>query len=157
MMKGCDSEEEQAMNRRRVFVAAAVLGVLLMSCSSSGGSGFGKFTADDGVRALQKAGVELGDMHPMTKQDYGIAPMVATSAVRFTIPSLGPDKGGRIMAFASQGDLDRTKTYYDDLHKASAALFSWTFVKANVLVQINGDLPEAQARTYEAALARLGT
>jgi hypothetical protein len=31
-------------------------------------------------------------------------------------------------------------------------LFSWVFVKDNIVVQINGDLPEEQAKKYEAAL-----
>jgi hypothetical protein len=36
--------------------------------------------------------------------------------------------------------------------KASAAFFSWVFVKGDVVVQINGDLSEDKARQYEAAI-----
>ena len=60
-----------------------------------------------------------------------------------------------MLAFKSKDDLDRTEAYYDDLGKASALFFSWTFVKGNLLVQINGDLPDAQAHAYEAALNTL--
>ena len=56
------------------------------------------------------------------------------------------------MSFGNQGDLDRTKAYYDKWGKESARLFSWTFAHNNLLVQINGKLPEAKARAYEAAL-----
>ena len=33
-----------------------------------------------------------------------------------------------------------------------AMLFSWVFVRDNILVQINGELPEAKAKQYETAL-----
>ena len=41
------------------------------------------------------------------------------------------------------------KAYYDDLGEGSAMLFSWTAVKDNILIQINGDLPEEK---YKKAL-----
>jgi hypothetical protein len=41
------------------------------------------------------------------------------------------------------------------LGKENAAFFSWVFVKDNILVQINGNLPEEQAKKYEAALNAL--
>ena len=44
---------------------------------------------------------------------------------------------------------------YKELGQASAAFFSWLFIRDNVLVQINGDLPEDRARQYEEALATL--
>lgn len=91
----------------------------------------------------------------MTKDDYGMAPMAAVEGTHFLIPSLCSDCGGRILSFAAQPDLDMTKAYYDSLGKSSAAFFSWTFVKDNILVQINGDLPEAKARKYESALGNL--
>jgi hypothetical protein len=37
-----------------------------------------------------------------------------------------------------------------------AAFFSRVFVKDNILVQINGDLPETKANQYQAALNKLG-
>jgi hypothetical protein len=47
------------------------------------------------------------------------------------------------------------KNYYNELGRQSAALFSWVFVKDNILIQINGDLPETTARKYEAAIIDL--
>ena len=95
----------------------------------------------------------------MIPKDYGLAPLVAKEGTYFVIPSLvknpGEEAGGRVMSFGTQADLDTTKAYYDNLAKASAAFFSWTFVNGNELVQINGDLPEPKARQYEAALKTL--
>jgi hypothetical protein len=84
-----------------------------------------------------------------------MAPMTAVEGTHFLIPSICDDCGGRIFSFATQPDLDVTKAYYVALGKGSAAFFSWVFVKDNILLQINGDLPDAKAKQYETALNNL--
>ncbi len=116
---------------------------------------FQKWTTAQVVEAFQVAGLEVENPRPMTKNDYGMAPMRAVEATRFLIPSLCPDCGGRIFSFATRDDLEITKKYYEELGKSSALFFSWVFAKDNILVQINGDLPEARAREYENALNAL--
>lgn len=91
----------------------------------------------------------------MTKDDDGMALMVAVEGTSFLIPSLGEDRGGRIRSFDSPEDLEKTKAYSVKLGKESAAFFSWVFVKDNILVQIDGNLPEEHAKKYEAALNAL--
>ncbi|WP_121638842.1 hypothetical protein [Virgibacillus sp. Bac330] len=59
----------------------------------------------------------------------------------FTL-SVGEDSGGRIMKFENRTDLEDTKEYYDSMAEESTLLFSWTMAKDNILVQINGELPE---------------
>jgi len=117
---------------------------------------FQQWAGEDLVQALQNAGLEVEGSTPMTKDDYGMAPMVAVDAIHFFIPSLCSDCGGRIYSFSSQNDLDLMKTYYEDLGKSSALFFSWVFAKDNLLIQINGDLPEDKAREYENVLLNLG-
>lgn len=104
------------------------------------------------VDAFKIAGLEAENARPMTVDDYGMAPMLALEATRFIIPSLCADCGGRIMSFNKNEDLEVVKNYYDELAKSSALFFSWVFVKDNILVQINGDLPEPIAKQYETAL-----
>ncbi len=87
----------------------------------------------------------------MNKEDYGLAPLVG-DGLRFLIPSLCADCGGRVFVVNNEDDMMRLKAYYDEMSKASAILFSWTFRRGNVLVQLNGDLPEQQAKAYEATL-----
>lgn len=117
------------------------------------------FTAQQAVDAFKAARLDVGNPRPMVKDDYGAAPMMASDAIIFELTSLGPDsqgmRHGRVMAFANAADLNTTKTYYVTLGKGSALLFSWVYDSANLLVQINGDLPEAQAVKYQAALAAL--
>lgn len=113
---------------------------------------FQKWRSPQVVNAFQGAGLEAENPRTMTKDDYGMAPMTAVEGTRFLIPSLGQDSGGRILSFAAQQDLDLMRQYYVELGRSSALFFSWVFVSDNVLVQINGDLPEDKAMQYEAAL-----
>lgn len=97
--------------------------------------------------------MKIGGVRPMTRDDYGMAPMLADEGTRFLVPSLGPDNGGRIMSFSNAEDLAKMKAYYDDMKKTSAALFSWTATRHNLLLQMSGDMPEKQFHgLFEAVL-----
>ena len=137
-------------NKLMAFLTAILIVIALTACSNQ------KLTSTDIVNVFKSASLEVDNARPMTKDDYGMAPMRAIEGTHFLIPSLCSDCGGRILSFSSQEDLEATKTYYEDLGKNSAAFFSWVFVKDNILVQINGDLPEEKARQYESALNSLG-
>ena len=117
---------------------------------------FQKWTSTEVAEAFQSASLEAENTRPMTKDDYGAAPMRAIEGTRFIVPSICPDCGGRIMSFSNQEDLEITKAYYEEIGKNSAILFSWVFVKDNILVQINGSLAEEKAKQYESALLTLG-
>lgn len=108
-------------------------------------------TPQDVIDAFKAAGLEAENVRAMTKDDYGIAPM-ASEGLRFYIPSLGADEGGRVMYYEDPVILQAAKTYYEELGKSSSIFFSWVFVNGNILVQINGDLPEEQALRYQSAL-----
>ena len=113
---------------------------------------FARWTSEEVFDAFLQADVELGSTYEMTPEDFGMTPMVATEAHRILIPSLGKEPGGCLFIFNNQQDLDLTKSYYDDLGTSSALLFSWTIVRDNVLLQIDGTMPEEQMLTYEQAL-----
>lgn len=130
--------------------------VVLVTALALAGCGAGqRWTCQQAIDAFQAADLEAENAKAMTKEDYGMAPMLTEEGMRFLIPSLCDDCGGRVMSFTKGADLERTKAYYDDLGKQSAMFFSWTFARGNILVQINGDLPEEQARKYEDALSDL--
>lgn len=105
------------------------------------------------LEAFRAAGLEAEGVTPLTKDDYGMAPYVG-SGFRFLIPSLGEDSGGRVFAVENKAEREQLRQYYEELGKASALFFSWVFVdEANgILVQINGDLPEDQAKRYQAVV-----
>lgn len=126
--------------------------VVLAACGGSTATPAAKaVTADAIVAAFKAAGLEAETPTKLTREDYGMAPFVC-EGVRFLIPSLGADKGGRVFLCPNTGDRDKLAIYYQSLGKSSAALFSHVFTKGNVLVQINGQLKDDQAKKYEAAL-----
>jgi hypothetical protein len=135
--KGCGS----------LFVLAFVfilLASILMGCGK-------QTTGDDVVASFKAAGLEAEKPTAMTKDDYKVAPYVC-KGTHFFIPSIGETAGGRIFICDNSEDRDLISNYYTELGKASALFFSWVFVKDNIVVQINGDLPEEKARQYEAAI-----
>ncbi len=86
----------------------------------------------------------------MTREDYGGAPTVG-EGTRFLIPSLGADKGGRIFT-GPPAALEQLRGYYVETGRGGPAFFSHTFMRDNVLVQIDGQLPADKAGQYDAAL-----
>ena len=60
------------------------------------------------VRALQAAGLEGEDTHPLTREEYGSIPALASEGIRFSTPSLCPDCGGLVLSFEDPNDLEAT-------------------------------------------------
>lgn len=116
---------------------------------------FDLWNVQQAQEAIMDAGLEFANPTNMTKDDYGLAPMSAAEAVHFFLPSLCADCGGRLYSFANVEDLSLMETYYKELGRQSAMFFSWVFIKDNILIQINGDLPEELAKMYEAAIDML--
>lgn len=115
---------------------------------------FAKFSSQEVANAFKAAGLESENLRPMTRDDYGSAPFVG-EGTRFFIPSLGEGSGGRVIAVDSLVNREALRTYYESLGQQSALFFSWVFVRDNIVVQINGDLSEDDARQYEAVLNSL--
>lgn len=133
-------------------VALVLLAVSLLTSACGGAPRFEKWSASQAAEAIQQAGLQFQNPRPMGKEDYGLAPMNATEAIRFFLPSLCADCGGRLYSFSTKEDMDLMEKYYVELGKASGAFFSWVFTYDNLLIQINGDLSEERAREYEKVL-----
>lgn len=94
----------------------------------------------------------------MTKEDFGIAPMSATSAKIFSLIETDNEdeqQNARLLTFDNLDDLKATKKYYDDLGKDSAMLFSYTAVNEDelLLMQFNGQLPKELVEKYTQAVS----
>lgn len=107
------------------------------------------------VQAFKDGGMPIASTAPMTRQDYGMAPLLATEGTHFTISTLKNGGGGRAFTFSSNDDRDKMKKYYDELGKTSAAFYSHTLTANRVLVQINGDVPDTEAKKYQDLLAKV--
>ena len=115
-----------------------------------------KYKSQEAIDVLKAAGLEAEQVRPMTAKDYGSIPYLGVEALRFFVPSIGFDNGGRVLTFDNMDSLERTKEYYDELGRYNPAFYSWIFTVENLLVQINGKLPDNKAKQYEVALGKLG-
>ena len=105
----------------------------------------------DVVDAFLAAGLECERPEALIVDD-GAAPFVAREATRFAMPSVCDGCSGRIYSFFDQAELDKARRYYVDLGNQAPQFFSWIYTRDNVLVQLNGQLPEDQALRYRRAL-----
>ena len=131
--------------------AAICLALACLLVLSTFGCSPKAMTGETVIAAFKKAGLEAESVRPMTSQDYGTAPKVC-KGTRFFIPSLGPDNGGRVFICSNTKDRDALTGYYNGLAAMGSIYVSWVFFKGNVVVQINGLLPDETARKYEAAI-----
>jgi hypothetical protein len=105
----------------------------------------------DVVDAFLAAGLECESPEVLAVDD-GVAPFIAVEATRFMMPSVCDGCSGRIYSFDDQAELTSAKRYYVELGNQDPQFFSWIYTKDNILVQINGQLPEEQALLYRQAL-----
>jgi hypothetical protein len=132
--------------KTNLFVPVACMLMLFMSsCASQ------PVTAERIISAFKNAGLEAENTRPMSKEEYGTAPQVC-HGTRFFIPSLGSGNGGRIFICDNTNDRDALTNYYNGIAAQGSIYVSWVFVKGNVVVQINGQLPDETAKKYEAAI-----
>lgn len=111
---------------------------------------------DDIIEAFSQQSLVVYNPRDMTKDDFGIAPMSATSAKIFSLVETDNEdeqQNARLLTFDNLDDLKATKKYYDDLGKDSAMLFSYTAVNEDelVLMQFNGQLPQELVEKYAKA------
>lgn len=140
----------------KIVVALSILSLIVLALAGCGGAGQASLTPDQIVTAFQEAGLEAAQPVAMTADDYGMAPYVA-KGVHFVIPSLCEDCGGRAFV-GTRDEIEQLAKFYEEAGQASALLFSWTFKTpgGRGLVQINGDLPEADALRYKAVMEAIG-
>ncbi len=109
-------------------------------------------TAAQVIAAFKAAGLEAESPTPMTAKDYQPAPYSGDQAAHFLIPSLCAECGGRVFIFSDADNQEAVAGFYHSLSLRGGPYFSWVFQKGNILVQINGDLPQDKAKAYQAAL-----
>lgn len=111
---------------------------------------------DDIIETFTQQSLVVYNPRDMTKEDFGIEPMSATSAKIFSLVETDNEddqRNARLLTFDNLDDLKATKQYYDDLGKDSAMLFSYTAVNEDdlVLMQYNGQLSRDLVEKYAKA------
>lgn len=145
--------------KSRSWLAPAALGLLAAVVIAAAASlywhftRFDRFVSADAIAAFRDARLEVGALMPV--ETAGPTPQTHREGTRFMIPSLGQDSGGRVFSFETQRDLDAKQAYYDNAGRNVLFGFSWVFTHRNLLLQINGSLPRAEAIRYRDALLGL--
>ena len=130
------------------FIGSAVFSGIKLPASPD----FQKWTSQEVITQFQAAGLETGAPVSLTSEDFNMFIRKTDDATFFFIPSACEGCRGRVFAYSNKTDLNLTKSYYENLAKGGNWLYSWLFVKDNILVQMPGDIPEDIAKKFEKEL-----
>jgi hypothetical protein len=109
-------------------------------------------SSEEVVQAFRDRGLEVGKSYPVEQEpgwDERPVPKTYEEATRFEIPSLGEDSGGRVFVFRSQRSLNTVREYYEGL---PTSIRPYVYVENGVLLQLNGNMSESEARKYKDVL-----
>ncbi|GAB6575088.1 TPA: stress protein [Bacillus cereus] len=104
------------------------------------------------IDEFKAAGLEAENPSDLPEKEFG---NTRKEAKRILVPALGEDSGGRVFEFKNKEDLEKAKKYYDDLGNGNQMLFSHTYAKGNFLIQMNGDMEDAQFNKYKEVMDKV--
>lgn len=108
------------------------------------------------IDVFHSAGLSAEVIRGLPKDERdGLSTWMVVEATPFQLSPQEQDRGV-LLAFHDPADLERMRAYYVGLGKSLPQYKSWVFVQGNILLQINGDVPEAKAKEYAAVLDALG-
>ncbi|MCU4986688.1 stress protein [Bacillus thuringiensis] len=136
-------------------LAVLLIGALLLfglSACDSVKSMTSNLTVGKVIEEFKAAGLEADNPSDLPEKEFG---NTRKEAKRILVPALGEDSGGRIFEFKNKEDLEKAKKYYDDLGNGNQMLFSHTYAKGNFLIQMNGDMEDAQFNKYKEVMDKV--
>ncbi|PHC44550.1 stress protein [Bacillus toyonensis] len=136
-------------------LAVLLIGALLLfglSACDSVKSMTSNVTIGKVIEEFKAAGLEADNPSDLPEKEFG---NTRKEAKRILVPALGEDSGGRIFEFKNKEDLEKAKKYYDDLGNGNQMLFSHTYAKGNFLIQMNGDMEDAQFNKYKEVMDKV--
>ena len=158
LIVGCGAEEESQAPEEDEQTTTALSETTQRATTEEAST----LSPDEVIQAFENAGLEVGETYPVEQEpgwDENRVPKTYALAARFTIPSLGVpeegvpgprDRGGRVFVFNSEEDLVAVRNFYEGL---PPTVRPHVYVKDQVLLlQINNDLPKAEADRYGAVL-----
>jgi len=113
-----------------------------------------KWVGNDLILRFNESKLEVEHTEPVSKVDHINLPTNATEVTKFSIPSFGENMGGCIFSFEKRNDLAKVRKQYRKLNKIGK-LYTWSFVKDNIILIMAGIIPEEKARLYETVLYNL--
>lgn len=111
--------------------------------------------ASNVIGAFQAAGLTARVVHGAAKDERdGFSAFRVIEAVRFRI-SENDKEMGMVLCFETAADREQVQSYFLALNRSLPQFRSWLFVKDNILLQINHEVPEQEARAYANILETL--
>ncbi len=104
-----------------------------------------KVESKDLINGFEKAGLSVKNEKKMTHEDFGMGPYKTKDARVFNVED---DKNGRVFVYDNEKDLKEMKKYYDKMGEESAMLYSHTYAKDKVLIQMNGEIKKKTFDKY---------
>ncbi|MEB9909134.1 stress protein [Bacillus anthracis] len=139
------------LKKLSVFLIGTLLLFGLAACDSIK-SVASDVTVGKVIEEFKAAGLKAEQPSDLPEKEFG---NTRKDAKRILVPVLGEDSGGRIFEFKNKQDLEQAKKYYDDLGNGNHMLFSHTYAKGNFLLQMNGDMEDAQFNKYKEVMDKI--
>ncbi|MES5949297.1 stress protein [Bacillus toyonensis] len=140
------------MFKRLIVLLIGALLLFGLSACDSVKSMTSNVTVGKVIEEFKAAGLEADNPSDLPEKEFG---NTRKEAKRILVPALGEDSGGRIFEFKNKEDLEKAKKYYDDLGNGNQMLFSHTYAKGNFLIQMNGDMEDAQFNKYKEVMDKV--
>lgn len=131
------------MKKSPLCIVAFLIIFSLVGCN---GSGVTNVSSDQVIKAFQDAGLEAENVRDLPNKEFG---NTREEGKRILVPALGDDAGGRLFKFKNESDLEQAKSYYDELGKSGPIFFSHTYAVGGFLLQMNGDMEDADFDKYK--------
>lgn len=123
---------------KKALVLLIIFTLILAACGQ-------KVESKDFIDSFKKAGLSVKNAKKMTHEDFGMGPYKTKDARVFNVEG---DKNGRIFVYDNEKDLKEMKKYYDKMGEESAMLYSHTYAKDKVLIQMNGGIKKKTFDKY---------
>ena len=145
------------MFTNRFFVFSIVIVLLVSACAPKEmkvSPSFNRWQTTDAIQAFHAVGLPI-EILELSKDEHDLfSNQVGQQSIQFVVPNQGdPDLArGIIFSFQKEIDLQQVLDYYIALDQSLPQYDSWLFVKDNLLLQLNRNIPEEVAKQYAEAL-----
>jgi hypothetical protein len=112
-----------------------------------------RWETSDVVDSFKEKKLAVTEVSTVTKADSSL-PAKVKEMSKFSFTLSGEQREGYIFSFEKKKNLLKSQKHYLELNERGE-LYTWSFVKDNILLVLAGSIPEEKARLYESVLYEL--
>ena len=106
------------------------------------------------IKSLNDNGLNIDQTGNVSEDEIDTLPADIRNGVKFSIRSDEQIRSGCVLEFEKKKDFETIQGHYLELNKNNE-LHTWSFVKDNILVVIEGAMPEKEIQAYKAVLMNI--